>query len=814
MGRIDQIEELFHQARAVAQEERAAWLESRCNGDAELCQEVASLLEANSEMRSSAPIPAAPDLSVPTAKFGAYRAVELLGRGGTSTVYRAERADGQFSQNVALKIMAAHLGGPEFLRRFEIERQLMATLNHNNITRLLDGGVSSNGDPYLLTEFVEGEPLDRYADSHKLDLDARLRLFSQVLEAVDYAHRNLIVHRDLKPANILVNTEGNVKLLDFGTASLLARPTDITLTRVRMMTPRYASPEQLKGERLNISTDIFSLGVVLYELLCGGWPFGDPNSVLSELNRITGKVAPTSLTSCATAEAAGSRSVSLQNLRGLLRGDLSTIVLKMLENEPARRYGSARQVAEDIERFREGRPILARPRTPWYATRKFVTRNWLPVSAASAAVLALAALTVFSVNKAAQAREEAARAQRVSDFVKNTFLSASSTWTSPLRGQSRAIEFKDVLDNAAERVGKELSNDPVAQADLLGTIGGTYSVLGNPGKGELLLRQALDVLSRSGRGASRKAADLNVFLCNAYSYQGRYDEALKACAHGVELARVYGSELSVGAVLNNTGFMAAKSGAPLAEAEKYFREAEANGPTEPRLAKLWPAINNTRIGGLRVRQGDLAEGERLLRDSERLLRSEPGPPIEILPTLDALAVAARIRGNYPEARRWLEEALELLRQRPTSYMGSGDQLEIELAANETLAGQPQGLSRFQKVSAAVEADSGAPVESVRFHLLAGIVESGNGLRPSAERHLRAALATSQKELARQPADRVEIYLRLAQTLAASGRNSEAADVAQQGLHCAESSYAQFFQGHPMVTELRKLGGSSTALVNQ
>src|SRR5271170_317836 len=188
--------------------------------------------------------------------------------------------------------MAAHLGGPEFLRRFEIERQMLATLNHNNITGLLDGGVSSTGDPYLITEYVEGQPLDRYADERKLDVDARLGLFLQVLEAVDYAHRNLIVHRDLKPGNILVNGEGTVKLLDFGTASLLAQQSDFTLTRVRMLTPRYASPEQLTGERLHIATDIYSLGVILYELLCGGWPFGDPNSLFSELNRATGDVTP------------------------------------------------------------------------------------------------------------------------------------------------------------------------------------------------------------------------------------------------------------------------------------------------------------------------------------------------------------------------------------------------------------------------------------------------------------------------------------------------------------------------------------------
>src|SRR5580704_13933400 len=277
MARIDEVEAVFHEARCLPPgDDRQVWLESRCQGDPSLFEEVASMLASNAEMRNAAAIPLIPPPAVPTAKFGAYQAVELLGRGGTSTVYRAERADGQFEQTVALKIMAAHLGGPEFLRRFEIERQLMASLSHNNITRLLDGGVSSAGDPFLITEYVDGKPIDHWCDGRKLPVRARLKLFLQVCDAVDYAHRNLIVHRDLKPANILVNTEGTVKLLDFGTASLLGAQDAATIAGARIMTPRYASPEQIRGERLSTATDVFSMGVVLYELLCGAWPFGDP----------------------------------------------------------------------------------------------------------------------------------------------------------------------------------------------------------------------------------------------------------------------------------------------------------------------------------------------------------------------------------------------------------------------------------------------------------------------------------------------------------------------------------------------------------
>src|SRR5580704_15512088 len=215
MSRIEQVESLFHEALSLPSGAgRAAWLEERCQGDSGLLQEVLSLLEAHAEMNSGAAAAPAPPPPIPSAQFGPYRAVELIGRGGMSSVYRAHRTDGQFDQTVALKIMAGYLAGSDFLRRFETERQLLASLNHNHITRLLDGGVSSAGDPYLITEYVEGTTIDLYCDERKLPVEARLRIFLQVSEAVEYAHRNLIVHRDLKPGNILVNVDGAVKLLD------------------------------------------------------------------------------------------------------------------------------------------------------------------------------------------------------------------------------------------------------------------------------------------------------------------------------------------------------------------------------------------------------------------------------------------------------------------------------------------------------------------------------------------------------------------------------------------------------------------------
>jgi serine/threonine protein kinase len=536
MTPFDRVQSLFHDALSLpVSADRAAWLEAESSGDTGLLREVLDLLEAHQAMKTATGTGSAAEAAVPTAAFGPYRAIRLLGRGGMSSVYLAQRADGQFDQTAALKIMAGYLTGPEFLRRFETERQLLASLNHNNITRLLDGGVSSAGDPFLITEYVDGQSIDRYCDQERLDINARLGIFLQVCGAVDYAHRHLIVHRDLKPANILVNTEGAVKLLDFGTASLLGGQEAMTLTG-RVMTPRYASPEQLRGERLSTATDVFSLGVVLYELLCGAWPFGTPGSVLSELKRADGTVCAQPPSAAITEESAERRSAPREQLRRMLKGDLSAIVLKALENDPARRYESVREFSQDVRAFLEGLPVLARPQTMVYRTAKFLRRRWLPVIAAAVFILGLSGATFAALHEAKIAQSRYADLRSLT----TTLLFELKDAINDVPGSTPAQRILVVrVVKSLDSLSGQSANDPKLRLDLaeayrqLGelqgspygqNLGDTDGALANLAKASSLVQRQL-ASDPNGAPSLRAAAKIECTTGEVYFGMGRGKEA-------------------------------------------------------------------------------------------------------------------------------------------------------------------------------------------------------------------------------------------------------------------------------------------------
>lgn len=383
MDRWEQIEKLFERASDLPAEKRPQFLDLHCKDDAELRREVESLLasdEKAQEFLESHVLPSDPKSFVEEMddpwldqRLGAYRIERRLGRGGMGQVYLASRADGAFQQKVAIKIVKRGMDTESVLRRFRAERQALAQLQHPGIARLLDGGSTHDGLPYLVMEFVDGKPLHQFCDEKRMRIAQRIRIFRQVCLAVDAAHRAQIVHRDLKPGNILVTAEGAPKLLDFGVAKLLDPDVvDFTLPRTiegqSFLTPEYASPEQIRGEPVTLASDIFSLGVILYELLTGQRPdrarLEKPSEAMARPK-----------TDDTTSTTSWQRGAEPDRLREMLRGDLEIVVMKALHPEPARRYAGARELAEDLRRYQENLPILARKDSLGYRTQKLIQRR-------------------------------------------------------------------------------------------------------------------------------------------------------------------------------------------------------------------------------------------------------------------------------------------------------------------------------------------------------------------------------------------------------------------------------------------------------
>jgi eukaryotic-like serine/threonine-protein kinase len=471
------VKQIFQDALERARSDRPAFVAEACGADADLRREVESLLAAQDEagqfLDAAVPEAAGPD-SLTGRRIGPYRLLDVIGRGGMGAVYRAVREDDTFQKTVALKLVRGGASHDMDQRRFRRERQILARLEHPNIATVFDGGTTEEGQPYLVMEYVEGLPISDYCERHRLTVRQRLELFDAVCGAVAYAHRSLIVHRDIKPDNILVTAGGSPKLLDFGIAKLLAAGVDPdeapTATLLPMMTPEYASPEQVRGEPVTTSSDVYSLGVVLYELLTGTRPY----EVRGEsLNGIVHAV-------CETEPPAPSAAAQgLPTLPAELRGDLDTIVLKALRKEPARRYLSVQELSDDIRRHLQDRPVLARGDTLAYRASKFVGRHKAPVVAAALVLATLVGGIVAVVRQARIARAERARAERRFADVRrlaNAFLFEFHDAIADLPGSTKAREL--VLRRAAEYLDG-LSGEAQGNADLQRELALAFQRLGD-----------------------------------------------------------------------------------------------------------------------------------------------------------------------------------------------------------------------------------------------------------------------------------------------------------------------------------------------
>jgi len=449
------LQHLFDRGVPLDQDARLRMVLAECGDDAQLRDQVLSMLRAHDgATQFERQVEEAIGATLETPDFpagqmiGRFRIARLLGRGGMGAVYLAERADDQYQQQVALKVVTRNLLHGDLSQRFRAERQILARLNHPNIARLLDGGHTPDGTPYIVMEYVEGLRIDHYCEQNHLSTQARLRLIQQVCAAIHYAHQHLIVHRDLKPANILVTKDGVPKLLDFGIAKLLdpqqaADFAPITRFRDRVLTPEHASPEQLRGERVGTVSDVYSLGVLMYELLTGRHPYKLANRSLYEIERA---ICEQLHVSPSAGVRSGARETGSSHLRALARelaGDLDNIVLKAMQHQPERRYASAAALAQDIQNYIERRPVQARPDTLIYRSRQFIRRNIVAVTSVACVVLLTTALIGFYTMELGAERYAAERERQTAARV-----SVTQPRSTPETGRLDLARALEALGNA------------------------------------------------------------------------------------------------------------------------------------------------------------------------------------------------------------------------------------------------------------------------------------------------------------------------------------------------------------------------------
>lgn len=505
------IREVFDAAMNLPVDARERFLNDECADDAELTNEVNALLAAaasEDELIEDIVSGAAANLTITDTsarleqRIGNYKLVSLLGTGGMGNVYLARRVDEQFEHEVAIKVLQTGRRDSHFVQRILAERQVLANLDHPNICRLLDGGETDDGVPYLVMEHVRGVPIDEYCDQHKLSVNERLTLFQHVCMAVDYAHRNLVVHRDVKPSNILITADGEAKLLDFGIAKLIddtgTATGNVTVDATRMLTPEFASPEQVRGEPVAIATDVYSLGVLLYQLLCGRGPYRPRSDMPSDLARAileevpskpsTALTATTDLDAIDDREISSDRHTSVARLKSRLQGDLDNIALMALRKEPDRRYVSARALHDDIENYLSYRPIAARPDRFSYRAAKFVRRHRAGM-AITVLVIGVVSFSVYQVvGQRDKAEVAAVQSEQVTGFLANLFASASPSSTA-----GSVVTAADLLRQGIADI-ELLDEQPAVQGRLLHIMGDSFGWLGSHEEARPLFQRSVELL--------------------------------------------------------------------------------------------------------------------------------------------------------------------------------------------------------------------------------------------------------------------------------------------------------------------------------
>jgi serine/threonine protein kinase/tetratricopeptide (TPR) repeat protein len=663
----------------------------------------------------TAPAPPSPAAGL---RIGPYRVLREVGHGGMGAVFLAARADDQYQKRVAIKVVKSGAFGEDAVRHFRRERQILASLDHPNIAKLLDGGATDEGLPYIVMDHIEGQPIDRYCDAHQLPTADRLKLFRSVCGAVQYAHRNLVVHRDIKPSNVLVTTDGVPKLLDFGVAKLLnpgLSGEPLTATGLAM-TPEYASPEQARGEPITTATDVYSLGVLLYELLTGRRPYRlkshqavdvlravceeEPERPSTAVGRTEELPATDGASSTlVTAEAVSqARAATPDKLQRRLKGDLDNIVMTALRKEPQRRYPSVEALSEDIRRHLQGLPVTARKSTFGYRAGKFVRRNKTAVTAAvaiAALILAFGATSVLQSRRIALERDQAARerdkAEKVAGFLVGLFKVSQ-----PDVAQGKEVSAREVLDRSAAKIDTELKDQPEVRATLLHTIGDVYMNLGLYDKALPLLEEALRLRRQLFPGGSVDVASTLAVLGKLYSVQDDlpraeplYREALAMRRRllGNKHAEVAASLNGLAIVLNEVG---KHEDALALHREALAIRRSSYGNDDPSVLE---SLNS--IGVVLFSTGDFAGAEKVWREVLAAERRRGGQRPKFAIALDNLANAMLEQGNFREAEPLARESLEMRRR---VYGGQDHRVAYSLVTLGTIL---PNLGRSEEAEAAL-----------------------------------------------------------------------------------------------------------------
>ncbi len=706
---LQQVRSIVENAIAQPDEKRAGYVDAACVDNPSLRDQVEQLLQSVGHLGEFLEVPDSPSVDKTQSdvvagepvgrRVGPYRLMHVLACGGMGTVFYAIRADDIFEQQVAIKLINRGMESDDVLRRFHQERQLLASLAHPNIARLLDGGTTDDGRPYLVMEYIDGQPIDAYCDRHQLSIRDRIELFGQICSAVQYAHQNLIIHRDLKPGNILVTTSGMPKLVDFGISKLVEdnpERSHSSTTVAAALTPQYASPEQIRGERVTTMTDVYSLGVVLYEILTGCRPYQLEDVAGYEMERIICESAPHKPSSVILRAYVGRngaidpnqgtlakldtlRGVRPEQLRTSLSGDLDTIILRAMAKDPNRRYPSVELFDEDLHRYLAGMPVRARPDTFSYRAQKFIRRNRTMMTAVAAVFLIMVTATAVSTAmflRMRQAKELAHQekkaalvsqqhAQEVAYFLQEVLQAAN-----PYR-KGREVSLLELLADAEARIEAELAGQPVIEADVRFALATTYYGLWYHSKAREHLAIAVDLNRRYRTSDHPALADSLALLGRAWAHD-RNPKCVNAEKKALALyEEIYGSEHRLVACANGwLAFAYWFSGDPanFAKVELTYRkslgmlEQMRTGPDYDE------AVLRYSFGAFLETQGRLEEAEPFYVDALDIFRKCPHKRDRyVAECLNAYARALERTDRPAQAVQLLEEYLDMV---PQEHWGS------------------------------------------------------------------------------------------------------------------------------------------------